>query len=123
MPFYILLLLLAFQSPDERSPHPLAPSIPVLSKEEYQQIDAVIERFVKFDIGGLKGPEGKQALEDLNRLGPEAIFSLIDGFNRAAQKELSCPVVYMGRKIALILSASNDVDLLSFAKENIGAGV
>jgi hypothetical protein len=106
-----------------RPPHPLAPSIPQLTKEEEQRIERIIERFILFDIGKLTGTEGRKALADFNSLGPEAIFSLIDGLNMAANMESSCPAVLIAKKIATILNASSDVELLSFAKENIGAGV
>ena len=106
-----------------RRPHPLAPSLPVLTKEEYAAFDRIIDRFILYDTKKLTGAEGRKALADLNDLGPEAIFSLIEGFNRAANMEHSCPAVVIGRKIAKLLAASEDIELLTFAKENIGAGV
>ena len=62
-------------------------------------------------------------MEDFNRLPAEAIFVLIDGFNRTANMEASCPTVVIGKKIIKILNASDDLELLAFAKENLGAGV
>jgi hypothetical protein len=121
--FLLSALVFLIADVPARQPHPLAPSIPQLTKEEEQRIERVIDRFIQFDIGKLGGGEGKKALEDFNRLGPEAIFCLIEGLNRAANMESSCPAVLIGKKIAMILGASNDVELLSFAKENIGAGV
>jgi HEAT repeat protein len=107
----------------DREPHPLAPSLPRLTKDEYEKIDTVIERFIQYDIGKLKGDAGKKAFDDFNKLGPEAIFNLIDGLNRAANMESSCPAVIIARKVAKVLSTTNDPELLAFAKENIGAGV
>src|SRR5262249_26225468 len=106
-----------------RRPHPLAPSLPVLTKEEYAAFDRIIDRFMLSEAGKLTGAEGRKALADLNDLGPEAIFSLIEGFNRAARLGDSCSAVVIGRKIAKLLAASNDIELMTFAKENIGAGV
>lgn len=106
-----------------RQPNPLAPSLPVLTKEEAERYEAVINRFIKFDIGKLTGGEGKKALDNFNRLPAEAIFELIEGFNRAAAMEHSCPAVIIGRKILKIINGSQDMDLLLFAKENVGAGV
>ncbi len=120
--FTLTLIFLAGQ-PTPRQPHPLAPSIPLLSKEEYAHIEKIIDRFVQYDIGKLPKAEGKKAFADFQRLGPEAIFSLIDAFNQAAEMENSCPAVIIGRKIGLILNASDDLELLQFAKENLGAGV
>lgn len=103
--------------------HPLAPSLPLLTKAEYEKIDAIIERFILADTGKIKGAEAKKALDDFNKLGPEAIFNLIDGFNRAANMESSCPAVIIAKKVNTILTRSDDKQLLIFAKDNLGAGV
>lgn len=120
------LLVIAAQVPADlrdRERHPLAPSLPRLTKDEEKKIDAVIERLIKADIGKLRGDDAKKANDDFNRLGPEAIFNLIDGLNRAANMESSCPAVIIAKKVARVLSTSDDMDLLAFAKENIGADV
>ncbi len=108
---------------DERPRHPLAPSMPMITKEEAAQYEKIIDRFILYDIGKLPGAAGKKALEDFKALPPESIFVLMDGFNRAAAMEHSCPAVLIGKRISSILNASNDLELLAFAKENIGAGV
>src|SRR5262245_40158469 len=59
-------------------PHPLAPSIPLLSEEEYTKIEEVIDRFIDYDSGKLPGGDGKKILADFNALGPEAIPPLIE---------------------------------------------
>lgn len=107
----------------DRKPHPLAPSLPLLTAAEEAKLEAIVDRFIDYDTGKLKGAAGLRAKQDFERLGPEAIFVLIDGFNRAANLQASCPAVIIGRKIAKILAASEDVGLLSFASENIGTGV
>jgi hypothetical protein len=119
------LLVVSQVSPDlkDRKPHPFAPSLPLLTKEESAKIDAVIDRFIDYDTGKLKGDAGKKALDDFNKLGPEAIFNLIDGLNRAANMESSCPAVIIGRKVGKILGSTKDLELLTYAKENIGADV
>jgi hypothetical protein len=120
------LVLLATDDPSgskERQRHPLAPSLPLLTKEEDARFDAIIERFIEADTGKITGLAGKKAMAEMERLGPEAIFNLIEGFNRAANMEASCPAVLLGKKISRILGGSKDVELLAFAKENIGAGV
>src|SRR5260370_42166624 len=94
--FFISLAMTLVPAQDAktpRPPHPLAPSLPLLTDKEYADIDAIIERFIQYDIGKLKGAEGRKALADFLALGPEAVFSLIDGFNRAANLEHSCPAV------------------------------
>jgi hypothetical protein len=108
-------------APRER--HPLAPSLPLLTAEEAAKYERIISRFIDYDTGKLRGEEGRKALDDLKRLGPEAIPPLIDGLNRAANLEHSCPAVVIARKLAILLNASNDTELLDFARETIGAGV
>ena len=108
---------------DPRPPHSFAPSLPQLSPKEEAKYEAIVERFIQFDTGKLAGAAGKKALDDFNKLPREAIFVLIDGFNRTANMEASCPAVVIGKKIVKILNASDDLELLTFAKDNLGAGV
>ena len=108
-------------APRER--HPLAPSLPLLTEEEEAKIERIIDRFIAYDTGKLRGPEGLKALNDFKRLGPEAIPPLIDGLNRTANFQHTCPAVIIARKLGALLIASDDQELLEFARENIGAGV
>jgi hypothetical protein len=106
-----------------RKPHPLVPSLPLLAADEEDKIDQIIDRFILFDIGKLPGPDGQRALADFQKLGPDAFFALVRGFNKAAQIEATCPAVTIGRKLLSIMRGSNDPALLDFARENIGAGL
>jgi hypothetical protein len=106
-----------------RQPSPLAPSLPLLTEAEYAEIEGIIDRFILYDTGKLKGADGRKALTDFNGLGSEAILPMIDGFNRAADLQHSCPAVIIGRKLSRLLLASQDTELLEYARENIGAGV
>jgi hypothetical protein len=106
-----------------RKPNPLAPSLPELTEEEEDKLDKTIDRFIQYDTGKLKGAEGKKALEDFNKLGPEAIPALIRGLNRAAKIDHSCPAVTIAKKLTRMLSATKDTELLEFARENVGAGI
>jgi len=119
---HVLALVLALTAATEK-PHPLAPSLRLLSQAEYDAFDRIIERFVLYDTGKLPAAEGKQALSDFVNLPPEAIFCLIEGLNEAANMPASCPAVIIGKKISQIIVSSTDVQLLDFARENIGAGV
>lgn len=123
--FLMLILFLGADPTDKDAPrlHPLAPSLPLLSKEETARYEKVVERFILYDTGKLPGAPGKKALEDFQRLPPAAIFVLIDGFNQAANFEATCPAVIIGKKIGSILNASDDLQLLAFAKDTLGAGV
>jgi hypothetical protein len=126
----LVLLVLAFSSPylaaqteKASEPHPLAPSLPLLTEKEEEKVDETIDRFIEYDMGQLRGEEGRKALKEFRELGPEAIPGLIRGLNRAAKIETSCPAVTIAKKLAVMLKASNDPDLLEFARENIGAGI
>jgi hypothetical protein len=124
VPILLTALLLGVGDPyADRPRHPLAPSLPVLTKEENAKIEAVVDRFIQLEIGKLPKSQEKQAKDDLYRLGPEAVFALVDGFNRAAQIESSCAVVTIGKKIESIVNSSTDPDLVNFVRENLGAGV
>jgi hypothetical protein len=106
-----------------RKPNPFAPSLPQLSDEEENQLDQTIDRFIDYESGKVRGPDAKKVLADFQKLGPEAIPALIRGLNRAAKIEHSCPAVIIAKKLARMLSATKDSQLLEFARENIGAGV
>jgi len=106
-----------------RAPSPLASSLPLLTEAEYEEITGIIDRFILYDTGKLKGVDGRKALTDFTDLGPEAVLPLIDGFNRAANLQHSCPAVIIGKKLSRLLGASKDTELLEYARENIGAGV
>jgi hypothetical protein len=126
----LVLLALAFsplclsaQTDKPRESHPLAPSLPLLTEKEEEKVDEAVDRFIQYDTGELRGEEGRKALKEFRQLGPEAIPGLIRGLNRAAKIEYSCPAVTIAKKLAVMLRASNDPDLLEFARENVGAGI
>ncbi len=102
---------------------PYAPSLPYLTKEEEDKLDDVIDRFMLYDIGRLQGQEGAKALKAFKELGPEAIPALVRGVNRAAKIEHSCPVVVIAQKLARLLAASDDQELMEFVRDEIGSGV
>src|SRR5260370_42549406 len=80
-------------------PHPLAPSLKATTESDEDKFDKVIDRFIEYDTGKLKGPEAKKALEDFMKLPPEAVFALIRGLNRAAAIEHSCPALVIAKRI------------------------
>jgi hypothetical protein len=106
-----------------RKANPLAPSLPLLTEEEEDRLDEIIDRFIDADLGRLAGEDARKAARDFDKLGPEAIPALIRGLNKAAKIEGSCPAVLIARKLSRMLAATQDAELLEFARENIGAGV
>ncbi len=106
-----------------RKPNPLAPSLPLLTSAEENNLDKVIDRFMLADTDQLRGEEAKAAFNAFFKLGPEAILALIRGINRAAIREQSCPTLVIAKKLRTMLLATDDQDLLEFARDEIGAGV
>jgi hypothetical protein len=111
------------RSKQERKRSEIAPSLNALTQEEEDKLDEIIDRFIQQDIGKLRGAEAKKAKTEFNKLGADAIPALIRGLNRAALIDHSCPAVILAEKLQKLLGASNDPELLQFARENIGAGV
>jgi hypothetical protein len=128
---FLVLALVAFgaegpavSKEKEKPKHsPYGPSLPYLTKEEEDKLDEIVDRFMLYDIGQLRGQEGAKALKAFRDLGPEAIPSLVRGLNRAATIEHSCPVVVIAQKLGRLLAASDDEELLEFVRDNIGSGV
>src|SRR5947209_991505 len=113
-----VLLLPAAPPARQEKPRPpslIAPSLPQLTDEEEEQIEKVIDRFIDADLGRLRGADAKKAVAEFQKLGPEAIPLMIRGLNRAARIETSCPAVLIAKKLAGLLNASDDVELLDFA--------
>ncbi len=121
----LTLAVLAADPPAEtpRKPSPYAPSLPALTKEEEEKYDGIIDRFIQADVGLLRGAEARDAVRDFKALKADAIPNLIRGLNRAARVEHSCPVVVIAEKLQRFLLASDDQELLQFARDEIGAGV
>jgi hypothetical protein len=107
----------------DRPRHPLAPSLPQLTEKENAKLEAIVDHFIKLEIGGLPKSQEKEAKDAIYRLGPEAIFALVDGFNRAARVESSCATVTIGKKIETIIRQSNDIELITYIRENLGVGL
>jgi hypothetical protein len=101
----------------------VAPLSQAPGEDREQKFDQIIDRFIDYDTGKLPGAEGKHAMAEFTKLGPEALPALIRGLNRAAKIEHSCPAVTIAKKLNAMLRASQSPGLLEFARENIGAGV
>jgi len=106
-----------------RKPSAIAPSLPELTREEERRLDDIIDRFTLADTGKLVGPEARQAVKEFESLQAEAIPALIRGLNRAATLNHSCPVLMISKKLLKLLLASEDEQLLEYARDEIGAGI
>ena len=90
---------------------------------EQRRMDDIVEQFIRYDIGQLRGDAGRRALRNFEQLGPEAIPALVRGLNRSASIHASCPVGVITSKLRNALSANDDPVLLRYAIANIGRGV
>src|SRR5437762_13064835 len=88
-----LTIPIAAPPSEPRPASPFAPSLPQLTDEEEEKLDAVVQRFILSDIGKLTGREAEKAVAEFKSLGPEAVFALVRGLNRAANIESSCPAL------------------------------
>jgi hypothetical protein len=109
------------QTGEPRKPHPYAPSIKELTEEEEKKLDTIVDRFILFDTGKLRGAEGQQAYRDFVKLGPDAIPALLRGLTRASMIQHSCPVTVIASKLERLLGASMDLRLLDFARDEMAS--
>ena len=104
-----------------RLPHPLAPTIAQLTEAEEDELDALIDRFMLFDIGRLPGPEGLKAQKDFEALKSDAIPALLRGLARSARLDHDCPVTVIAKKLRTLLRSTTDRQLLAFARDEADA--
>ncbi len=120
----LVVLTVPVQTPlSERPPSIIAPSLPQLTREEERALDERLDRFMKADVGTLTGPAATEAIRDFQKMGMESVPALIRGLNRAATINHTCPALQLSRKLVSLLAKSTDLELLEFARDNIGAGV
>src|SRR5437660_10147371 len=117
--FLLVLLAVSVRADEPRKPHPFAPSLTELTEEEEKKLDTVIDRFILYDTGKLRGPEGQQAYRDFVKLGPDAIPALLRGLNRTAVLNHSCPVTVIAAKLDRLFASSTDVKLMDFARDEM----
>lgn len=120
----VVAAMLLGQTPaEERPPHPLAPSLPTATKAENAAFKKTIDRLIDVEVKKGSAAAVREATRAVDELPPEAIFVLVDRFNYAASNEHSCPAVILAKKITNIVQRSGDAQLVSYVKENIGAGM
>ncbi|HPM84529.1 MAG TPA: hypothetical protein PLF81_27680 [Candidatus Anammoximicrobium sp.] len=85
-------------------------------------IDQVVEQFIQYDIGQLRGSSGEQARSAFNRLGTESVPALIRGLNRAACLAASCPVIVLTQKLHSVLPSCGP-EMTELAVGQLGVGV
>ncbi len=86
-------------------------------------LDQIVDDFIAYDVGKLRGAAGAAARQRFAELGPEALPALVRGLNKAAGIHASCPVGVIAGKLITTLRTANDPSLREFAIANIGVGV
>lgn len=122
MSYFLLILLIMGQTGQiqaKREPHPLAPSLPLLSEAEEARYDKIVNQFIKYDLGQLPGAEGLKAKNDFLKLGSESIPALFRGLQSSAKLEHSCPVAMISQKLKSFLLKSEDDELLDYARDEL----
>ncbi len=90
---------------------------------QQQSLDQIVDDFIAYDIGQLRGSAGQVARNRFAELGPESIPALVRGLNKAAGINASCPVGVIAGKLMSTLRAATDPSMRDFAIQNIGVGV
>jgi hypothetical protein len=119
--FFLVLTVVCARADETRKPHPYAPSIKELSEEEERKLDTIVDRFILFDTGKLRGAEGQQAYREFVKLGPDAIPALLRGLTRASMIQHSCPVTVIATKLERLLAGSADLRLLDYARDEMAS--
>ena len=87
------------------------------------RVDQIVDDFILFDVGKLRGRAGQNARQRFDRLGPEAIPSLVKGLNKSAYIHASCPVGVISSRLKTKLRESDDPRMLEYVLENLGRDV
>ena len=93
------------------------------SDPQQRALDQVVDDFIAYDVGQLRGAAGMAARQRFAALGPEALPALVRGLNKAAGIHASCPVGVIAGKLISTLQNANDPSLREYAINNIGVGV
>ncbi|HVW37734.1 MAG TPA: hypothetical protein VHB99_10535, partial [Pirellulales bacterium] len=91
--------------------------------ESEKRFNDVVDRFIEYDIGQLRGAEGERARREFDQLGPEAIPALVRGLNKSAKIYASCPVVVISNKLGQLANRERDPEMLEYVIANVGKGV
>jgi hypothetical protein len=109
-------------------PPPPVARTPVLSLTNSTEFstsesDRIVDDFIAYDTGQLRGRAGQQAHRRFMAMGPEGIPAVVRGLNKAAQINASCPVGVLAGKLINLLHAIRDPSLNQYAIDNLGRDV
>lgn len=85
--------------------------------------DRVVDGFIAYDVGQLRGQAGQRARREFMQLGPDAVPAIVRGLNKSAQIHASCPVAVLAGKLIQTLRQSHDPSLTEYAIDQVGRDV
>ena len=91
--------------------------------ENVNRHDEIVEQFIQYDVGNLRGRAGREAARRFQRLGPSAIPALVRGLNRSASIHASCPVGVISSKLVNTLRTTDDPQLIDYALSHLGRDI
>lgn len=100
-----------------------SPSLTAMSDGSDTPYDKVVDDFIEYDIGQLRGEAGQTAKERFLALGPDAIPAVVRGLNKSAGIHASCPVGVLAGKLINLLREPDGESFSRYAVDNLGVGV
>ncbi|HET6880334.1 MAG TPA: hypothetical protein VFI31_09275 [Pirellulales bacterium] len=88
--------------------------------KKVDRYDRIVDAFIQYDIGQLRGEKGAQANQGFLALqGDDAIPALVRGANKAAHLTQSCPIMVIANKLQQLLSQTSDQGMLRYALQHL----
>lgn len=87
---------------------------------EQQRYDKIVDDFIAYDVGQLRGQAGVKAYQAFEGMtGDGTIPALVRGVNRAASIRNSCPIVVLSSKLQSMLQSCTNGEMLEYAFQNL----
>jgi hypothetical protein len=84
--------------------------------QERDEYDQIVDDFIQYDIGKLRGQPGQIANQRFRALNnSKAIPALCRGAVRASRIRASCPIIVISHKLGSLLRSTRDVEMLQHA--------
>ncbi|MBS0208248.1 MAG: hypothetical protein JSS27_04765 [Planctomycetes bacterium] len=88
------------------------PAAKAPAKSKPDQYDVIVNKFIDYDVGRLRGQAGWEARDAFSRLNTtDAIPALIRGLNRAVEINNSCPVMVIASKLQQLMMKADQATL------------
>lgn len=99
-----------------------APKAGPKTSPEGDKYDAIVDDFIRADVGELRGEQGRAAMEAFRRLNTEeAIPAVVRGVNKAAKIRASCPIMVVSSKLQQLTGNCTNTALLRQAHNDLAA--